>query len=105
MSPGDAPIAVWCGNYAFGDDDYFFPSVVTIARKYVDKEPERRPPEPRFREELEGLSGIAPVDAQGLLDQLEHRWRHPHSPASLYVLACTLRAPERGALLDDTGRF
>jgi hypothetical protein len=105
MSPGDVPIAVWCGNYPFGDDDSFFPSVVTVARKYVDKEPERRPPEPRFREELEALSDIAPRESQGVLDQLEHRWRHPHSAASLYVLACTLRAPERGALVDDTGKF
>jgi hypothetical protein len=104
-SRGEDPIAVWCGNYAFGDDDSFLPSVVTVARKYVDKEPERRPPEPRFREELEALNGIAPVESQGLLDQLDHRWRHPHSPASLYVLACTLRAPERGALVDETGKF
>jgi hypothetical protein len=105
MSPGEAPIAVWCGDYAFGDDDSFFPSVVTVARNYVDKEPERRPSEPRFRQALEALSNIAPREGQGLLDQLEHRWRHPHSPASLYVLACTLRAPEQGALVDDTGKF
>jgi hypothetical protein len=66
-----------------GRDDSFFPSVVTVARKYVDKKPEQRPPEARFREELDGLRSIAPVDGQVLLDQLEHRWRHPLCSPSL----------------------
>jgi hypothetical protein len=39
----------------------FIPSVVTVARKYVDKEPEQRPPEAHFREALESLRDIAPV--------------------------------------------
>jgi hypothetical protein len=40
-----------------------------------------------------------------LLDQLDHRWRHPHCPACLYVLTCTLLAPDRGALVAATGEL
>ena len=94
-----APVSVWCGNYRFGRDDSFFPRVVTVARKYVDKEPEQRPPEDRFRREMEILRGIAPRDGGALLDQLEHRWEHPLCSAALYVMTCTLRAPDRGALV------
>jgi hypothetical protein len=95
------PITVWCGDYQFGSDDSFFPAVVKVARKCVDKEPEVRPPEARFREALEGLRGIAPVDGQVLLDQLEYRWRHPYCPPSLYVMTCTLRAADKQTLVAD----
>jgi hypothetical protein len=54
---------------------------------------------------MESLRSIAPVDGQVLLDQLEHRWRHPRCPPSLYVLTCTLCAPDRGALVADDGNF
>lgn len=95
-------MTVWCGSYRFGRDDSFFPSVVSVARKYVDKRPDQRPPEARFREELDSLRSIAPVDGQVLLDQLEHRWRHPLCSPSLYVLTCRLYAPDRGTLVADS---
>jgi hypothetical protein len=95
-----APITVWCGDYRFGEDNSFFPSVVKIARKYVDKELRTAATEVHFREALEALRRIAPFDGKILLDQLEHRWKHPDCPPSLYVLTCTLCAPDRGALLD-----
>jgi hypothetical protein len=100
---GDRPVTVWCGNYAFGRDDSVFPNVVDAARKYADKDPGQRPEEARFREEIESLRGVVPTDGQVLLDQLEHRWRHPYCPPCLYVLTCTLRAPEHGVLLDAAG--
>jgi len=101
---GDAPVTVWCGNYRFGRDDFFLPWAATVARKYVDKKPEQRPPEARFREELERLRGIAPADGRVLLDQLTHRWRHPDCPPSLYVVTCTLRAPDGWTLVDDAAK-
>jgi hypothetical protein len=51
------------------------------------------------------LRGVAPVDGHVLLDQLDHRWRHPDCPASLYVLALRLRAPDRGALVAENGQL
>jgi hypothetical protein len=102
---GDAPIAVWSGSYRFGDDDSFFPAVVKFAREYADKKLERRPPEARFLEELESLRSIAPLAGQVLLDQIEHRWRHPLCLPSLYVLTCTLRAPARGSLVEDSANL
>jgi hypothetical protein len=95
----DAPITVWCGSHRFGSDDSFFRSVITVARKYADKEPNERPSEVRFYEALEGLRDVAPADGHVLLDQVEHRWRHPHCPPSLYVLALTLCAPDGGGLV------
>lgn len=92
-------------NYAFGRDDSVFPNVVNAARKYADKEPGQRPEEARFREEMESLRGVVPTDGQVLLDQLKHRWRHPDCPPCLYVLTCTLCAPEHGALIDDAGKL
>ncbi len=102
---GDGPVTVWCGNYRFGRDDSFFPRFVKVARKYADKEPDQRPEEARFRKAMESLRGDAPTDGQVLLDQLDHRWRHPDCPACLYVLTCTLCAPDHGALVDDAGRL
>jgi hypothetical protein len=99
-----SPVIVWCGNYRFGRDDSFFPSVVTVARKYADKEPGVRPPAVHFHEALERLRDIAPPDGHVLIDQLEHRWDHPSCPPALYVLACTLRAPDQGALVAGSGR-
>lgn len=96
--------SVWCGTYGFGRDDHFFPAAVTAARKYADKEPDRRPPEGRYREELARLRSIAPPESRALLDQLEHRWEHPDCPPALYVLSLTLRAPDGGSLIDGTGR-
>jgi hypothetical protein len=101
---GDTGVTVWCGNYQFGGDDFFLRRAATVGRKYVDKRPEERPPEARFREELEGLRRIAPAEGLGLIDQLAHRWTHPDCPPCLYVLTCTLRAPDRGTLLDDAAR-
>jgi hypothetical protein len=40
-----------------------------------------------------------------LVDQVEHRWLHPDSPKSLYVLTCTLLAPEGGALVAADGEL
>lgn len=94
-----APIAVWCGDYRYGGEDFFFRQAVAAGRKYVDKTPEQRPPERPFREELERLRSIAPAEGSVLLDQLEHRWRHPDCPPSLYVVTCTLSAPEGGAMV------
>lgn len=98
-------MAVWCGNYRFGQDESFFPLLVSAARRYPDKEPEERLPEEQFRESLEGLREIAPPETVGLLDQLEHRWEHPHCPPALYALTCTLRAPDQGALVSDSGEL
>ena len=101
---GDRQVTVWRGDYAFGRDDSAFREVVRAARKYADRDPDRRPEEGRFREELERLRRVVPADGRVLLDQLEHRWAHPDCPPCLYVLTCTLRAPERGTLLDDHGQ-
>jgi len=101
---GDTGVTVWSGSYQFGRDDFFLHRAVTVARKYVDKRPEKRPPEARFREALEGLRGIAPAEGLGLIDQLAHRWTYPDCPPCLYVLTCTLRAPDQGTLLDDADR-
>jgi hypothetical protein len=57
------------------------------------------------REALESLRTTAREEGQVLLDQLDHRWRHPHCPACLYVLTCTLLAPDRGALVAATGEL
>jgi hypothetical protein len=75
-----------------------------VGRKYVDKEPQARPPEARFHEDLEDPRGIAPAEGRGVIDQLAHRWTHPDCPPCLYVLTCTLRASDRSALLDDAAR-
>src|SRR5215211_1426011 len=99
----DHRIAVWCGEYEFGLDDSFYRALVSVARKFADKRPDARPPEALFRDELESLRRVAPSDAQGLLDQLEHRWQHPDCPASLYVVTCTLRAPHGGYLVSEDG--
>jgi hypothetical protein len=105
MRRGSRPITVWCGNYAFGRDDSVFPKIVNAARKYADKQPDQRPDEARFREEMERLRGVVTTDGQVLLDQLEHRWRHPDCMACLYVLTCRLRAPKDWALVDDAGEL
>lgn len=101
---GESAVTVWCGNYQFGRDDFFLPRAATVGRKYADKEPEDRPPEAHFREELELLRDIAPVEGLGVIDQIAHRWTHPDCPPCLYVLTCTLRAPHGGSLLDDAAR-
>lgn len=101
---GDTRVTVWCGDYQFGRDDFFLHRAATVARKFVDKRPEERPPEARFREDLQSLRRIAPAEGLGLIDQLAHRWTHPDCPPCLYVLTCTLRAPDRGILLDDAAR-
>lgn len=97
-------ITVWCGNYGFRCDDPFFTGVVKAGRDYADKEPEQRPPEKTFRKELERLRTRAPDDALVLLDQLEHRWKYPACPPALYVLTCTLLAPDGGSVVDEDGR-
>jgi hypothetical protein len=48
---------------------------------------------------------MTPVEGRVLLDQLEHRWRRPDCPPSLYVVTCTLRAPRHGALVANTGNL
>src|SRR5437867_7384171 len=101
----DASRAVWYGRYEFGRDDLFFPQAVAIGRTYVDKKPEKRPLEASFLEDLEALRADAPPGLEGLLDQLEHRWRHPGCPPSLYVVTCILCAPEGGALIGRGGRL
>jgi hypothetical protein len=98
-----APITVWCGRYKFGRDDQFFPRAVAIGQKYVDQKLEKRPSEARFFEELEALRRDAPPGLEALADQLEHRWRHPACPPSLYVVTFTLCAPEGGALVGREG--
>ena len=98
VSPGAGTrTTVWCGAYAFGSDDSFLPQAARLGRKYVDKRPDQRPPEVSFREEFERLRTGAPADGQVLLDQLEHRWRHPDCLPALYLITCTLEAPNRGA--------
>lgn len=96
--------SVWCGTYGFGRDDHFFPAAVAAARRYADKEPDRRPPEGRYREELARLRSIAPPEGQVLLDQLDQRWEDPNCPPALYVVTLTLRAPDGACLFDGTDR-
>src|SRR5688572_30207530 len=97
-------IAVWCGNYGFKRGDPFFMRVVKFGRVYADKEPGQRLSEETFRKELERLRGEAPEGALVLLDQLEHRWKHPACPPALYVLTCTLLAPQEGFVVGEDGR-
>ncbi|MFL5939799.1 MAG: hypothetical protein ACJ75Q_05775, partial [Gaiellaceae bacterium] len=99
------PLTVWRGNYHFGRSDSFFKRVVTFARQTADQEPEKRPPEADFFEELERLRAIAPVNGQGLLDQIELRWRHPKCSPALYALTCTLVAPPHQALIAESGEL
>jgi hypothetical protein len=104
MSSRDGHLMVWSGEYAFGQDDVFFPAAVLLARRYSDKEPEQRPPENEFRDALELLRSTAPEEGQVLLDQLEHRWWQPTCPPALYVLTLTLSAPDGGALVAADGQ-
>jgi hypothetical protein len=104
MPSRDGHLTVWHGEYAFGQDDAFFPAAVLLARKYSDREPDRRPPEAEFRKALEALRTTAPEEANVLLDQIEHRWHHPDCPPALYVLTLTLSAPEGGALVGSDGQ-
>jgi hypothetical protein len=104
MPSRDGHLTVWSGEYAFGQDDSFFPAAVLLARKYSDKEPDRRRPEDEFRDALEALRSTAPKEGHVLLDQLEHRWRHPDCPPALYVLTLTLSAPDGGALVGADGQ-
>jgi hypothetical protein len=101
----DGRVTIWRGNYRFGADDTFFPSVVTIARKYVDKKPEQRPPSVDFYEQLERLRASAPKDGHVLLDQLSHRWTHPQCPPALYVVTCVLCASEGTSLAGEGHDF
>ena len=96
-------VTVWCGNYAFRRNDWFFKEVVKLGRDYADKEPGQRPSASSFLTELERLRAMSPGDGLVLLDQLEHRWRHPGCSPALYVLTCTLLAPENGFVLDTDG--
>jgi hypothetical protein len=108
---GNSAINVWCGNYWFGrGDDSFFGSAVLAARKYAGKHSKYdQSSKARFRDTLDDLRSISPVDGTVLLDQLEHRrehpWEHPECPAALYVLACKLHAPDGGALVSRNGRL
>jgi hypothetical protein len=76
---------------------------VTFARQTADQEPEQRPADADFYEELERLRAVAPLNGQGLLDQIEHRWRHPTCSPALYALTCTLVAPPHRALIAESG--
>jgi hypothetical protein len=96
-------VTVWCGNYRFKRDDQFFLGVVKAGRDYADREPGQRPTETAFRAEMDRLRDMAPDGGVVLLDQLEHRWKHPDCPPALYVLTCTLLAPEGGFVLDTAG--
>jgi hypothetical protein len=104
MRSRDGHLTVWSGDYAFGLDDVFFPRAVLLARKYSDREPDRRPPEDEFRNALDVLRERAPEEGQVLLDQIDHRWRHPDCPPALYVLTLTLSAPPGGALVAGDGQ-
>jgi hypothetical protein len=104
MTSRDGHLTAWHGDYAFGRDDTFFPTAVLLARKYADKEPDQRPPEVEFRKALDALRETAPQEGNALLDQIEHRWRHPHCPPALYVLSLTLSAPQGGALVAGDGQ-
>jgi hypothetical protein len=104
MTSQDGHLTVWHGDYAFGRDNTFFPAAVLLARKYADKEPDERPPEVEFRKALDTLRGTAPQESHALLDQIEHRWLHPHCPPALYVLTLTLSAPQGGALVAADGQ-
>jgi len=79
----DGDLTVWEGDYAFGRDDVFFPRAVLLARKYSDREPEKRPTDAAFREALDALRQTAPPGGHVLLDQIEHRWLHPDCPPAL----------------------
>jgi hypothetical protein len=96
-------LTVWHGEYAFGQDDSFFPEAADLARKYADREPGKRPTNADFRKALDALRETAPKDGHVLLDQIEHRWLHPDCPPALYVLTLTLSAPEGGALVAADG--
>jgi hypothetical protein len=100
--PSASRVAVWKGSYEFGRDTVFFPRLVQICRRYADNEPNKRPSEASFFDELRGLRDIAPYEASGLLDQIEHRWEHPHCPPALYVVTCTLRVPEGSRFVADS---
>jgi len=104
MTSRDGHLTVWHGDYAFGQDGVFFPAAVRLARKYADKEPNQRPPEAEFRKALVALRETAPQEGNVLLDQIEHRWRHPDCPPALYVLTLTLSAPRGGALVAADGQ-
>jgi hypothetical protein len=102
MTSGLGEIIVWRGNYRFGRNDSFYKHAVKLG-KDVDKRPAERPSEEYFREQLEGLRRIAPVNGRGLLDQLEFRWEHPDCKVALYVVTLTLSAPDGGALVGEAG--
>jgi hypothetical protein len=99
------PAEYWFGNYQFGRDRSFFAEVVNVARRYVDREPDRRPSDASFQTELGRLRSIASKAGRGLVDQLEHRWLHPDCPPALYVITYTLRAPAGEALVDEDERL
>ena len=104
MTTRDGQLRVWFGEYAFGQDDSFFPRAVLLARKYADKEPDQRPPEAEFRKAIDALRETAPQESTVLLDQIEDRWLHPDCPPALYVLGVKLTAPGGGALVDGDGQ-
>ena len=102
MLAGDGMVQVWCGDYGFARDESFFPAAARLGDRY-GREPDKRPPEAKFRGELERLREIAPDGGRALLDQIEHRWMYPDCPPALYVLTCTLQAPQEAALVDQNG--
>jgi hypothetical protein len=100
MMAGDGMVQVWSGDYEFARDGSFFPAAARLGDRY-GREPDKRPPEAKFRRELERLQEIAPAGGRELLDQIEHRWMHPDCPPALYVLNCTLQAPHDAVLQDE----
>jgi hypothetical protein len=100
-----APVTVWRGNYQFGRRGPFFDRAVRAARAYADRDLESRPRDVPFHKELECFRAIAPVNGQGLLDQLEHRWRHPDCLPAVYAMTCTLSVPPNWGLVAESGEL
>lgn len=100
---GDPSITVWSGGYQCGRDHSYVTQVEKVAKTYGN--PEDRPAETDFREELERLRSIARRRSHVLLGQLDYRWRNPDCSNSLYVLTVRLRAPNGGYLIAGGGKM
>src|SRR5205823_5045138 len=96
---------IWSGEYRFGREESFFPSLVELCRRFADKDPPRRPPDERFEQEVDALRAFAPPEGVALLDQAVYRWAHPDCPPSLYALTLTLVAPAGENLVAADGRL
>lgn len=94
----ESTVAVWCGDYPLRRDDAFFVNAVRTGRLADEKARGKNVSVDRFDAAIEALRIEAPREGRVLVDEIEHRWRYPDAPPTLYVLTCEMAA-EDGSIL------